>query len=430
MVQQMTWINLRREESMTEAKSYEISKWDVVTAFELVKANRGAAGVDGQSLDDFEKDLQGNLYKIWNRMSSGSYFPPPVRAMEIPKGDGKMRRLGIPTVGDRVAQQVVKMHLEPLVEPLFHKDSYGYRPGRSALDAVAKTRTRCWRQNWVIDLDIKGFFDNLDHDLVMRAVRHHTTTPWIILYIERWLKAPSQGADGTMVERTKGTPQGGVISPLLANLFMHYAFDIWMTRTNPDVQFARYADDAVMHVTSKERASEVLAGIRERLLECKLEVHPEKTKIVYCKDDDRPGDHDHTSFDFLGYSFRPRGAKNRWGKMFTSFLPAISDKACKKIRLKIRSWGIPRRRSNQTLEDIAALVNPSVRGWFNYYGKFYPSMVKITLRYLERVMVKWMQDKSKKLRRHQRNACHCLGRIARKKSRSFRLMENRGYSSG
>ena len=278
---------------------------------------------------------------------------------------------------------------------------------------MAKTRTRCWRQNWVIDLDIKGFFDNLDHELVMRAVRRHTTSPWIILYVERWLKAPAQKQDGAMVERTKGTPQGGVISPLLANLFMHYAFDTWITRTYPDVQFARYADDAVVHVASKERAMEVLAGIRERLGECKLEVHPEKTKVVYCRDDDRPGDHDHTSFDFLGFSFRPRGAKNRWGKMFVSFLPAISVKARKKIRLMIRSWKIPRQRSNQTLEDIAALVNPSVRCWFNYYGKFYPSMVKITLRYLERVMVKWMQDKFKKLRVHQRRACHCLGRIAR-----------------
>lgn len=408
---------------MAEAKSYEISKWDVVKAFELVKANHGAAGVDKISLEDFEKDLQGNLYKIWNRMSSGSYFPPPVRTVEIPKGDGKTRPLGIPTVGDRVAQQVVKMQLEPLVEPLFHDDSYGYRPGRSALDAVAKTRTRCWRQNWVIDLDIKGFFDNLDHELVMRAVRRHTTSPWIILYVERWLKAPAQKQDGTMVERTKGTPQGGVISPLLANLFMHYAFDTWIARTYPDVQFARYADDAVVHVASKERAMEVLAGIRQRLGECKLEVHPEKTKVVYCKDDDRPGDHDHTSFDFLGFSFRPRGAKNRWGKLFVSCLPAISVKARKKVRQKIRSWKISRRRSNQTLEDIAALVNPSVRGWFNYYGKFYPSMVKITLRYLEQVMVKWMQDKFKKLRVHQRRAWHCLGRIARSNPGLFVLWQ-------
>ena len=221
-----------------------------------------------------------------------------------------MRPLGIPTVGDRVAQQVVKMQLEPLVDLLFHDDSYGYRPGRSALDAVAKTRTRCWRQNWVIDLDIKGFFDNLDHDLVIRAVRRHTTSPWIILCVERWLKAPAQKQDGTLVERTKGTPQGGVISPLLANLFMHYAFDTWIARTYPEVLFARYADDAVIHVASKVRAMEVLAGIRDRLSACKLEVHPEKTKIVFCKDDNRPGDHDHTSFYFLGFTFRPRSAMN------------------------------------------------------------------------------------------------------------------------
>lgn len=398
---------------MAEAKSYEISKWELVRAFERVKANHGAAGVDKQTLEEFEKNLAGNLYKIWNRMSSGSYFPPPVRTVDIPKGDGKTRSLGIPTVGDRVAQQVVKTQLEPLVEPLFHDDSHGYRPGRSALDAVGRTRTRCWRQNWVIDLDIKGFFDNLDHDLVMRAVRHHTTTPWILLYIERWLKAPALRQDGTMVERTKGTPQGGVISPLLANLFMHYAFDTWMQRKYPGVLFARYADDVVIHAASKQQAEEVLAAIRERLGECHLEVHPEKTKIVYCKDDDRPDDHDHTSFDFLGYSFRPRRAKNRHGKFFVGFLPAISNKARNKIWQKIREWRIPRKRSNQTLEQIASLVNPSIRGWFNYYGKFYPSMAKITLRYLEHILVKWMRLKFKNLRFHHRRACHCLGRIAR-----------------
>jgi RNA-directed DNA polymerase len=409
----MAWINQQWEESMAEAKSYEISKWDVVRAFERVKANQGAAGVDRQTLDDFEKDLAGNLYKIWNRMSSGSYFPPPVRTVEIPKGDGKTRPLGIPTVSDRVAQQVVKQQLEPLIEPHFHPDSYGYRPGKSALDAVAVTRKRCWRRNWVIDLDIKGFFDNLDHDLVLRAVRHHTTSPWILLYVERWLKAPAQIADGTLVERTKGTPQGGVISPLLANLFMHYAFDTWMVRTFPNVQFARYADDAVVHATSEQQAEEVLAAIRERLRECHLEVHPEKTKVVYCKDSDRPDDHDHTSFDFLGYSFRPRGAKNYRGRKFTSFLPAISQKASKRIRQRIRDWKIPRGRSNQTLEQIADLVNPSVRGWFNYYGKFYPSMVKITLRHLERVLVKWVRDKFKNLRGHQRQSYHFLGRLAR-----------------
>ncbi len=408
---------------MAEVKSFEISKRDVVRAYELVKANQGAAGVDKQTIEDFEKDLSGNLYKIWNRMSSGSYFPPPVRTVEIPKGDGTKRPLGIPTVGDRIAQQVVKLQLEPLVEPHFHRDSYGYRPGKSALEAVGVTRKRCWRQNWVIDLDIKGFFDNLDHDLVMRAVRHHTTLPWIILYVERWLKAPAQMPEGTLVERIKGTPQGGVISPLLANLFMHYAFDAWMTRTYPSVQFARYADDVIVNAGSREQAEELLAAIRERLRECHLELHPEKTKLVYCKDDDRPEDHDHTTFDFLGYTFQPRGAKNRWGQHFVSFLPAISQRARKKIRQKIRDWRIPRTRSNQTLEQIANLVNPSVRGWFNYYGKFYPSMVKITLRHLERVLVKWTRDKFKNLRGHQRNACHWLGRVARENPNLFVLWQ-------
>ena len=228
---------------MPEAKPYAISKQVVWEAYQEVKANHGAAGVDGQSIEAFETDLKGNLYKIWNRMSSGSYFPPPVRLVEIPKASGGTRPLGIPTVGDRVAQMVVKMHLEPLVEPQFHPDSYGYRPGKSALDAVATARERCWRSDWVIDLDIKGFFDNLGHELVMKAVRHHAEAPWVLLYIERWLKAPVERQDGSREERTKGSPQGSVVSPLLANLFMHYAFDLWMRRTYPDIRFERYADD-------------------------------------------------------------------------------------------------------------------------------------------------------------------------------------------
>ena len=408
---------------MAEAKTYDISKWDVARAFELVRANRGVAGVDRQSLEDFGKDLAGNLYKIWNRMSSGSYMPPPVLAVDIPKGNGKTRPLGIPTVGDRVAQQVVKLLLEPQVDPLFHPDSYGYRPGKSALEAVGVTRTRCWRHGWVIDLDIKGFFDNLDHGLVMRAVRHHTTTPWIILYIERWLKAPAQKQDGTRIERNKGTPQGGVISPLLANLFMHYAFDTWLARNYPRVQFARYADDAVIHAESKEEAIALLEAIRVRLGECHLEVHPEKTKIVYCKDDLRRNEHDHTSFYFLGYAFRQRRAKTRRGKLFVGFLPAISNKASKKIRQAIRDWHIPRKRGSQTLEQIASLVNPSMRGWFNYYGEFYPSMAKITLRYFEFVLVRWMRCKFKNLRRQHRKAVHCLGRIARGNPNLFVLWQ-------
>jgi group II intron reverse transcriptase/maturase len=348
-----------REEFMTKAKPFTISKWIVWRAYERIKANRGAAGVDGESLAAFEEDLERNLYKIWNRMSSGSYFPPPVRLVEIPKGTtGKTRPLGIPTVSDRIAQTVVKMYLEPHVEPLFHKDSYGYRPKKSALQAVAVTRERCWRQDWVVDLDIKGFFDNLDHDLVMRAVRRHTKSPWILLYVERWLKAPVQREDGSLEDRTKGSPQGSVISPLLSNLFMHYAFDEWLRRNYPQIQFARYADDAVVHARTHKQAKMVLEVIRTRLKQCGLELHPEKTRIVYCQDSDRKGRHDHIAFDFLGYTFQPRRARNRHGKPFVSFLPAISKKAANSIRATIRSWRLGARRNNQSLEEIASFVNP------------------------------------------------------------------------
>lgn len=407
---------------MTTAKPYAIPKQTVWEAYKKVKANRGAAGVDGQSLADFEKDLKGNLYKLWNRMSSGSYFPPPVKLVEIPKGNtGKTRPLGIPTVSDRIAQMVVKLMLEPQVEPHFHPDSYGYRPGKSALDAVAVTRQRCWRRNWVIDLDIKGFFDNLDWDLVMRAVRHHTDVPWILLYVERWLRATVQHTDGRLEERTKGSPQGSVISPLLSNLFMHYAFDEWLRRNFPGVQFARYADDAVVHARSLSEAQRLLDAIRQRLAECGLELHPEKTKIVYCKDDDRSGDHEHTKFDFLGYTFRPRRAKNRWGKLFISFLPGVSTKAANSIRETIRSWRIGASRNNQSLEEIATFVNPSVRGWVNYYGRFYPSALTPVLRALERSLVYWVRRKFKRLRYHQRQAVHWLGRVAQKEPDLFVL---------
>ena len=342
---------------MTKAKPYAIPKQIVWDAYKKVKANRGAAGVDGQSLAAFETDLKNNLYKLWNRMSSGSYFPPPVRLVEIPKGNtGKTRPLGIPTVSDRIAQMVVKMLFEPHVDPHFHPDSYGYRPGKSALDAVGVTRKRCWRQDWVIDLDIKGFFDNLDWDLVLRAVRHHTDVPWILLYVDRWLRAPVQHEDGRLEDRTKGSPQGAVISPLLSNLFMHYAFDEWLRRNFPAVQFARYADDAVVHARSLSQAEHLLAAIRDRLAACGLALHPEKTKIVYCKDDDRRGTHEHLSFDFLGYTFRPRRAKNRYGKLFISFLPGVSNKAAKAIRATIRSWRLGGRRNNQSLEEICCAL--------------------------------------------------------------------------
>lgn len=405
---------------MTKAKPYAIPKQIVWDAYKKVKANRGAAGVDGQSLADFEKDLKNNLYKLWNRMSSGSYFPPPVRLVEIPKGTtGQTRPLGIPTVSDRIAQMVVKLMLEPQVEPHFHEDSYGYRPGKSALDAVGVTRQRCWRRDWVIDLDIKGFFDNLRWDLVMRALEHHTDVPWILLYVERWLRAPVRHEDGRFEERTKGSPQGSVISPLLSNLFMHYAFDEWLRRRDPSIQFARYADDAVIHARSEREAETLLVALRERMAECGLELHPEKTKIVYCQDDDRRGTYEQTSFDFLGYTFRPRRAKNRHGKLFISFLPGVSNKAAKSIRATIRSWRLGATRSNQSLEEIAKFVNPFVRGWVNYYGRFYKSALTPVLRELERSLVYWVRRKFKRFARHGRQAVHWLGVVARREPNLF-----------
>jgi RNA-directed DNA polymerase len=408
---------------MAEAKPYTISKQVVWEAYQKVKANKGAAGVDGQSIEAFETDLKNNLYKIWNRMSSGSYFPPPVRLVEIPKANGGLRPLGIPTVADRVAQMVVKMHLEPVVEPHFHGDSYGYRPGKSALDAVATARKRCWRSDWVIDLDIKGFFDNLDHDLVMKAVRHHDKTPWVLLYIERWLKAPVQRQDGSLEKRTKGSPQGAVVSPLLANLFLHHAFDEWMRRNHPSMPFERYADDVIVHAKSKAQAEQLLAAIRARLAECGLELHPEKTKIVYCQDSDRKGQHEHIQFDFLGYTFRPRRAKNRWGKPFVSFLPGVSNKAGKAIRATILDWRLAATRNNQSLEDIAQLVNPSVSGWANYYGRFYRSALTPVLRHLERALIRWACRKYKRFRGHVTNAAHWLGRLARRDPNLFVLWQ-------
>ena len=308
-------------EPKQQDKPFQISKWKVWEAFERVKANKGAAGVDDQSIAEFEADRDRNLYKIWNRMSSGSYFPPPVKAVEIAKAGGKgVRVLGVPTVADRVAQSVAKLYLEPKVEPVFHPDSYGYRPGRSALDAVAACRQRCWRADWVVDLDIRAFFDTVPWDLIVKAVEAVCDTPWVLLYVKRWLAAPLQSPDGSLVERDKGTPQGSAVSPILANLFMHFAFDSWMARKFPGCPFERYADDAVVHCVSRRQAEHVLAAIAGRMSEVGLRLHPDKTRIIYCKDGRRRGDHEHTSFTFLGFTFRPRRAKDgRDGSFFVGF---------------------------------------------------------------------------------------------------------------
>lgn len=398
---------------MNEAKPFSISKMEVWEAYQRVKANKGAAGVDGESIEDFERNLKNNLYKIWNRMSSGSYFPPPVRAKEIAKKSGGTRKLGIPTVADRIAQQVAKTKLEPELEPLFHADSYGYRPGKSALDAVGQARERCWRNDWVLDLDIKGFFDNLDQNLLMRAVKKHAKDQWVVLYIERWLQASVQEEDGRLTPRAKGTPQGGVISPLLANLFLHYALDRWLAVNYPQVKFERYADDSIVHCRTERQAQEVRKAIAERLQRCGLELHPEKTKIVYCKDDLRRRTYPNEKFDFLGYTFQPRRSKNRKGKFFINFSPAVSSKAAKAIRDKIRSWNLPRR-SDKAIEDLSRMFNPIIRGWLRYYGRYYRSALYPTMRELDRDLALWAKRKYKKLRGHLRRATHWISRISRR----------------
>lgn len=301
------------------AKPYDIPKQKVVEAWKLVKRNGGAAGIDGVSIVMFERKLKKNLYTIWNRMSSGSYMPQAVLKVEIPKKSGGIRPLGIPTVADRIAQMTARLCFEPLVEPKFHPDSYGYRPGKSAHQAVEQARKRCWEYDWVIDLDIKGFFDTIDHELMLKAVDHCNPPAWVRLYIGRWLKAPAQDREGNRTERNMGTPQGGVISPVLANLFLHFAFDQWMRRTNPLNPFERYADDMVIHCRSREEAENLLSSIKERLAECKLTVHPEKTKVVYCQDGKRRLEHEHTGFKFLSFDFRARTARSKAGKLFLGF---------------------------------------------------------------------------------------------------------------
>ena len=403
-------------EPKSQDKPFQISKWKVWEAFERVKANKGAAGVDEQSIEQFEADRDRNLYKIWNRMSSGSYFPPPVKAVEIAKAGGKgVRVLGVPTVADRVAQTVARLYLEPRVEPVFHPDSYGCRPGKSALDAVAVCRQRCWRADWVIDLDIRAFSGTVPWDLVLKAVARHISPGqrWVLLYVERWLRAPLQKADGTLVTRDRGTPQGSAISPLIANLFMHYAFDAWMAREFPGVRFERYCDDAVVHCASEQQARQVRDAVAGRLAEAGPELHPGKTRIIYCKDDDRRDDHEVTSFVFLGYEFRPRLAKNKYGRHFVSFLPAVSKEAMKAMGAEIRSWHWAKR-SDKSLSDLALMFNSVVQGWINYYGRFYRSRLLQFLRRLNDHLVRWACRKYKRLHRRERRAMELLAGAARR----------------
>lgn len=417
-----------QEKERTEAtKPFTIPKRLVWKAWRLVRANRGAAGVDGESLDEFERDLKNNLYRLWNRMSSGSYFPPPVREVLIPKKSGGERPLGIPTVSDRVAQMVAKLVLEPHLEPHFHEDSYGYRPKKSAHQAIAVTRERCWWHDWVLEFDIRGLFDNIDHRLLMKAVRHHTTCKWLLLYIERWLTAPVQQADGTRRQREKGTPQGGIVSPLLANLFLHYTFDRWMTKQFPALPFCRYADDGLVHCRSLDQALYVKERLARRLKQCGLEMHPGKTRIVYCKDSNRKGEYEHIQFDFLGYTFGPRRSCGKNGRVVTRFTPAIARSAAKALRQEVRSWRL-QVKSDKSLEDLSRRFNPVIAGWVNYYSRFYASAFHAVARHINRAIAKWAMGKFKKLKRHQVRALKWVERVAQQRPNLFAHW-NAGYRS-
>src|SRR5919106_2697939 len=407
-----------RARPKAKVKSFEISKRLIYEAWEKVRANKGAPGVDAVSITEFGGEERDNLYKLWNRMSSGSYFPGPVRAAEIPKDHGAgVRTLGVPNTADRVAQTAAAMLLEETLEPIFHPDSYGYRPGRSAHDALAVTRRRCWKQAWVLDLDVRAFFDSVPHDLLLKAVAHHTDERWVPLYIERWLKAPMRMPDGTLVARGKGTPQGSPVSPVLANLFMHYAFDRWMVREFPGCPFERYADDVVAHCDTEEQARHLRAAIAERLGTLGLELHPDKTRIVYCKDTNHPGSSEHTSFDFLGYTFRGRRAQSRRG-LFVSFSPAMSTKARKAVGQEIRGWHL-NPRSGTDLSGLAEEINPQVRGWINYYGAFYRSELNFLARRIDEHLLRWAMQKLKRLRGKPARAWEWLHAVQQRQPKLF-----------
>jgi group II intron reverse transcriptase/maturase len=403
----------------TTNKPFMIEKWRVYEAYKAVKSNEGAAGVDSQTIEQFEADLRGNLYKIWNRMSSGTYFPPPVRAVPIPKKSGGERILGVPTVADRVAQTVVKQLIEPDLDAIFLADSYGYRPGKSALDAIGVTRKRCWKYDWVLEFDIKGLFDNIDHELLLRAVRKHVQCRWALLYIERWLRAPMKREDGTIVERTRGTPQGGVVSPILANLFMHYAFDLWMARTYPDLPWCRYADDGLVHCRTEQEAEVLKTALQARLSECQLELHPTKTRIVCCKVMNRRDACPNVKFDFLGYCFRPRSVvRPSDRKVFGGFTPAVSPTALKAMRATIRDLNI-RRQTHVSLAEIAQKLNPLLRGWIAYYGRYSPSALYPLFRYVNMTLLAWARRKFKRYKGHKVQAAYLLEKLARTRPELF-----------
>ena len=395
-----------------ETRSIPISRQEVWTAYKKVRSNKGSAGVDALSMNDYDANRSKQLYKLWNRMASGSYFPPPVKEVEIPKKDGKVRKLGIPTISDRVGQMVIKMLLEPRLEKIFSKNSYAYRPNKNAHQALSEVRKNCRKTDWVIDLDIKGFFDNIDHDKLMLAVNKHVPEKWIRLYIERWLKAPKLTKSGNLIKNQgKGTPQGGVISPLLANLYLHYALDKWLENADPTIKYVRYADDVIIHCVSQPHAERLLKLLHIRMQSVGLELHPQKTKIVYCKDYRRRENYPRVKFEFLGYSFQPRMTKSKHTKgLFLGFDCAISIGSRKRIADKLGELEIEKL-SFRSIVGIAQYLNPRIRGWINYYGKFRPSELHKIFRLLESRLVRWARKRYKRYKTSLTKAFKWLKRI-------------------
>ena len=395
-----------------ETKSIPVSKEQVWLAYKKVKANQGSAGVDQISMEEFDAQRSKHLYKLWNRLASGSYFPPPVKEVEIPKKDGKVRKLGIPTIGDRVAQMVVKEYLEARFEKIFSPNSYGYRPDRNAHQALEKVRQNCRKTDWVIDLDIKGFFDNIDHERLMLAVQKHVPEKWCLLYIQRWLTMPVQTKSGELIQKQgKGTPQGGVISPLLANLFLHYAMDKWLEQNHPNVEYVRYADDAILHCRTKTEAEQTLTALDERMKACGLELHPEKTKQVYCRDYRRQDTYETVKFDFLGYSFQPRSTKSKQtGKLFLGFDCAISISSKKRIADKLEDLKIDRL-NFKSIVGVALYLEPFIRGWINYYGKYRITELKPVFLLLRQRLVWWARKRYKRYKTNMVKAYRWLDRV-------------------
>ena len=402
----------KRTNLWNETKSVPISREMIWSAYKKVRSNQGGAGIDHISVEEYDAKRSKHLYKLWNRMSSGSYFPPAVKEVEIPKKDGKTRNLGIPTISDRVAQMVVKDYLEPRFEKIFSPNSFGYRPQKNAHQALSLVRENCRKTDWVIDLDIKGFFDNIDHEKLLKAVEKHVSEKWCILYITRWLQTPVQTKSGDLLyKQGKGTPQGGVISPLLANLFLHYAMDKWLERTHPTVKYVRYADDAILHCKSISQAKYVKENLQKRMQECGLELHPEKTKIVYCKDYRRQEKYPVVKFDFLGYSFQPRStAKGGKGNLFLGYDCAISISSKKRIIEKLREMDIPHLTHNSVV-GVAQYLDPYIRGWIQYFGKFRLSKMNPLFQLIRRRLVQWARIRYKRYKTSLVRAYNWLKRM-------------------